>query len=154
MLLLCGFVCLFVFVCLFRLHPQQVEIPMPGIKPDPQQGPKPLQWQCWILNPLHHKRSPMWFYLYKITHSFQSIYQKSYIMGQKWVLINLKGLQSYKICSLTIRALNYKYLTEKYSCKVQKYNNFNLTGSSKEKIKGFLTGWKFRHTKICKMPLT
>ena len=30
-----------------------VEVPGPGIKPTPQQQPELLQWQCWILNPLH-----------------------------------------------------------------------------------------------------
>ena len=34
-----------------------VEVPMPGIKPVPQQWPKPLQWQNQIFNLLHHKRT-------------------------------------------------------------------------------------------------
>ena len=32
--------------------------PRPGIKPVPQLQPKPLQWQCWILNSLDPKGTP------------------------------------------------------------------------------------------------
>ena len=36
-----------VFFCfLFWPHPWYLEVPGPGIKPTPQQLPKPLQWQC------------------------------------------------------------------------------------------------------------
>ena len=47
-------------VTLFFFLPclQHVEIPGPEIEPVPQQRPKPMPWQCWILNPLHHKRTP------------------------------------------------------------------------------------------------
>ena len=45
---------IFVFFCLFWPHPWHVEVPRPGIEP-PQQQPQLLQWQCWILNPLHHR---------------------------------------------------------------------------------------------------
>ena len=31
-------------------HPQHAEVPWPGIKPVPQQWPKPQLWQCQILN--------------------------------------------------------------------------------------------------------
>ena len=41
-----------VCMCAFLQH---VEIARPGIEHTPQQWPKPLQWQCWILNPLCHK---------------------------------------------------------------------------------------------------
>ena len=44
--------------CLFWLCLQHVEVPGPSIKPEPQQQPKLLQWQCQILNPLCHKRTP------------------------------------------------------------------------------------------------
>ena len=33
-------------------------VPRPGIKPATQQCPELLQWQCWILNPMHHKGTP------------------------------------------------------------------------------------------------
>ena len=39
--------------------PRHVEFPGPGIKPVPEQWPKPLQWQCWIPNPLLHRRTPV-----------------------------------------------------------------------------------------------
>ena len=42
------------FFCLCQQH---IEAPRPGIKPEPQQGPEPQQWQCWILNPLSHKET-------------------------------------------------------------------------------------------------
>ena len=37
---------------------QHAEVPGPRIKPAPQQQPEPLKWQCWLLNQLHHKRTP------------------------------------------------------------------------------------------------
>ena len=46
------------FLFLFWPPPQHVEIPRPGIKLVPQQGPKPLQWQHLILNLLCHKGTP------------------------------------------------------------------------------------------------
>ena len=42
----------------FRPCAQHVEVPGPGIKPVPQQQPKLLYWQCWILNPLCPKGTP------------------------------------------------------------------------------------------------
>ena len=45
----------------FFPHLQHMEVPGPGIEPKPQQWPKALQWQCQILNPLHHKRTPCLF---------------------------------------------------------------------------------------------
>ena len=35
--------------------PQHAEVSGPGIKQVPWQQPEQLQWQCRILNPLHHK---------------------------------------------------------------------------------------------------
>lgn len=37
---------------------QSLEVPRPGIQRMPQQRPKLLQWQCWILNLLHCKGTP------------------------------------------------------------------------------------------------
>ena len=45
----------------FWLCPWHVEVPGPGIKPAPELWPEPLQWQCWILNPLSHKGTPIKF---------------------------------------------------------------------------------------------
>ena len=42
----------------FWTYLQHMKFPRPGIKPVPQQPPKPLQWQGWILNLLHHRRTP------------------------------------------------------------------------------------------------
>ena len=44
--------------CFFLVYLWHVEVPEPGIEPVPQQRPEPLQQQCWILNPLHHKGNP------------------------------------------------------------------------------------------------
>ena len=38
---------------------EREEVPGLGIEPKPQQRPKLLQWQCWILNPLYHKGMPL-----------------------------------------------------------------------------------------------
>ena len=46
---------LFIF---FWLHPRQAEVLRPGIKPEPQGQPEPLQWQHQILNPLCHQGTP------------------------------------------------------------------------------------------------
>ena len=37
----------------------QMEVPGPGIESTTQQWIKPLQWQCQILNLLHHKGKPV-----------------------------------------------------------------------------------------------
>ena len=49
---------LFHFYLFVWLHSQHVEVPVPEIEPAPWQWPEPLQWQCWILNPLHHQGTP------------------------------------------------------------------------------------------------
>ena len=61
LLLLLLFWCVYVF-CLGdgRGRPclQYAEVPRSGIKPVPQQWPKPHQWQCQILNSLGHQGTP------------------------------------------------------------------------------------------------
>lgn len=42
----------------FWPRPLHVAVPRPGIKAEPQQRPKPIQWQHWILNPMHPKGTP------------------------------------------------------------------------------------------------
>ena len=54
----------FFFFFYFWPYLQHVEVPELGSEPTPQQWPKPLQWQCWILNLLHQQRIPclsFWF---------------------------------------------------------------------------------------------
>ena len=54
-----NFVHLFLFCwAIFLPCPWHAEVPGPGIEPMPQWRPKPLQWQHWILNPLHCKGTP------------------------------------------------------------------------------------------------
>ena len=60
------YIYIFFLPCLWH-----VEVPTPGIKTIPQQWPKPQQWQCQILNPLHHKGIP------KYTWYFDKELQKS-----------------------------------------------------------------------------
>lgn len=43
---------------------QSLEVPRPGIQRMPQQRPKLLQWQCWILNLLRCKRTPNSFFFF------------------------------------------------------------------------------------------
>ena len=45
------------FLFCFGPCPRYMEVPQPEIEPASQQWPKPLQWQCWILNLLHWKRT-------------------------------------------------------------------------------------------------
>ena len=45
----------------FWLCSWHMEVSGPRLKPSPQQQPEPLQWQCQILNLLHHKGTPMTF---------------------------------------------------------------------------------------------
>ena len=39
--------------------PWHAEVPGSGVKLAPQQRPEPIQWQHWIINPLHHKDTPL-----------------------------------------------------------------------------------------------
>ena len=49
------------------IWPCMCQFPGQGIKPMPQQWPKPLQWQCqMILNPLCHKRTPENSYFFEV----------------------------------------------------------------------------------------
>ena len=49
---------IFIFLPYFLPHPWHAEVPRPGIEPAPRQQPKPLQWQCQILNLLCHQGTP------------------------------------------------------------------------------------------------
>ena len=42
----------------FLLWPWHTEIPRLGIEPVSQRQPKPQQWQCEVINPLHHQGFP------------------------------------------------------------------------------------------------
>ena len=42
----------------FWLHLWHVEVSGPGTDPVPQQPLELMQGQCWVLNPLCHKRTP------------------------------------------------------------------------------------------------
>ena len=47
-----------IYIYIIAQCPWHLKIPRPRIKLTPQQRPKLLQWQCWILNLLCHKRTP------------------------------------------------------------------------------------------------
>ena len=51
----CGKIILHTFFWSWLWH---AEVPGSGIKPVPQQWPKPQQSQCWILNQLSHQGAP------------------------------------------------------------------------------------------------
>ena len=53
----CFIILCFVLFCFFPC-PWYVEVPEPGIKPEPHHWTKLLQWQRQILNLLCHKRTP------------------------------------------------------------------------------------------------
>ena len=46
------------FLSFFVAMPMTCRSTEPGIEPGPQQGHKPQQWQCWILNLLSHQGTP------------------------------------------------------------------------------------------------
>ena len=48
----------FIYLFFFWQLVWHVEIHGPGIDPKPQQQPEPRQWQCLILNPLSHQKTP------------------------------------------------------------------------------------------------
>lgn len=52
-----GFLFAFVFG-----YTQYMEVPRPGMEPTPQQRPQPLEWKCWVLSPLSHKRTSNKFF--------------------------------------------------------------------------------------------
>ena len=57
--------CSFSFCIIFsHVHgTQHVEVPRPGIEPVPQWWSKQLQWQCWLCNPLCHKKTSIILHL-------------------------------------------------------------------------------------------
>ena len=56
-----------VFVCLFRPHPQHMDVPRPGTEAEPQPQPPPQGQQHGILNPL----APQWALLQtEVKHVF------------------------------------------------------------------------------------
>ena len=59
------------FFFFFWQHLWHMEFPRPGIKPALQQWPDPLQWQCQILNLLHHKRTSSTYRFYLFFMSVQ-----------------------------------------------------------------------------------
>jgi len=66
--------------------PLHVEVPGPGIQPTPQQWPKPLWWQHWILNLLHHKRTPQSPFLNDLFIKMYLIRIQTWEMGLGWIL--------------------------------------------------------------------
>ena len=69
-----SFSCCFFLGGAGRSHPWHVEVPRPGIKPTPQQQPRPLQWHCQILNSLCHKKTPETKYLFlTIDHKIYTV---------------------------------------------------------------------------------
>ena len=56
-----------------------VAVPGPGVKLVPQQLPEPLQWQCWILNPLQHREIPHFFSFWRCFY-FYLIYLLIYLI--------------------------------------------------------------------------
>ena len=63
-----------------------VEVSGPGIQPMPQQWPKPLQWQCQILNPVSHRGIPRNIFL-----DPSAIVMKIKPKINKWDLVKLKS---------------------------------------------------------------
>ena len=86
-----GFICLFVY---FWLCLQHVEVPGPGIKPSSQQLPELLQWQYWILNLIHHRRTPMC--VFYVPHSCKKLLESLAFMKtmfyQKHFVISCHGV--------------------------------------------------------------
>ena len=62
--------------------------PGPVTKSVPQQWPKPMQWQCQILNPLCHKRMPIIY----ILNQLWPISQTSYKI-HNWSDLNVKHIK-------------------------------------------------------------
>ena len=65
----------------FWLHPWCMEVTRPGTESVPQQQPEPLQWQCRIHNPLHHKGTPIPIFLEPYHTASHSIYMLSLYFG-------------------------------------------------------------------------
>ena len=59
---------IYVCVCVSP-HPWHVEVPRLGIKLEPQQQPKPLQWQSWTLHLLHQQGTPHLYISRSLTES-------------------------------------------------------------------------------------
>ena len=63
----------------FLAMPQHADVPRPGIEPVPQQQPKVLQGQHWILNLMHHKRIPKLLHLERINNKVLKHSSENYI---------------------------------------------------------------------------
>ena len=100
--------------------PQHVEFPRPGIKPALQQRPEPLQWQCWIPNPLHCKRTPSFCLNYYILsllkifpkHNFHSclIFHSECIIFCTVIHLNLNKVKFIKNLVITRTATTNFFL--------------------------------------------
>lgn len=54
----------------FWLRPHHVEVPPPGLEPEPPQGPKPLQGPCRVPNPLCHQGALQIAHLHLAVHKY------------------------------------------------------------------------------------
>ena len=75
------------------LHRWHVAVSGPGIEPMPQQWPKMLQWQCWILNQLCHQGTPG--FLINTNNVQTSIHLKLPGESSQWSYFFYLGFLSY-----------------------------------------------------------
>lgn len=61
---------IFYFILFFSFwpHPWDVEVPVP------KQWPEPLEWKCWILKPLCHKRTLLFYFFETVVNFLQVIF--------------------------------------------------------------------------------
>ena len=80
---------LFYFILFYFLAmPWHAEFPGPRIKPTPQQRPKPLHWQCQILNLLGHQVTPT-------IHSIYNIFLEGFFFKFYWCVVDLQGCDNF-----------------------------------------------------------
>ena len=104
-----------IFFFFFWLYSWHVEVPEPGIKPEPQWQPQLPQRQCWILNLLCHRRTPGSPPFYLTVFPGDHSYSNPPDGERAWVFILQGGFMvqvRMKVCSSTSSILPKPYMKD------------------------------------------
>ena len=112
-------------IYIFWLHMLHVELPRSGIKPMPQQWPKPLQWQSWILNLLCHKELLACYFLLKI---FACMFISNVGLNFAFVMVSFSGFDIRVMLALQNKFRSVPYSSVFYSSLRRMGVNSSLNG--------------------------
>ena len=129
------------YIYIFWLHMLHVELPRSGIKPMPQQWPKPLQWQSWILNLLCHKELLACYFLLKI---FACMFISNVGLNFAFVMVSFSGFDIRVMLALQNKFRSVPYSSVFYSSLRRMGVNSSLNG----KIHLWDWSWTFVSRKV------